>query len=383
VATKMLTAPGKVSRDVQSYLVEVSFLASEACQILSDPSAGIGAGIETLVAVRVAKCYKAEVRPHEVSIYSKFSMLLEDFSPSTGWYQTPLMSTTQLTAGIETLARFHAFFWNGGVHNRLLSDTNSRTVSDLVWPVATHWAPARQAPEMMSEIASIWLKNNYSDACTGFGDGSESHRNIGQRLEDVAVEVARECHFADTGTVAGHRGDRGHPHSTIIHGDAKAGNFFFNENLSHMQVGLIDFQWCGFGLGATDLAYYIASSAGSESLDVHGEKELVLLQRYHTVLSMNIESLQKASTVNVHEISIPTFEQLVKQYEAGLIDICRIAFSYHWGRIKASPQAFTPERQAMLGPCAYNKDTDVARWLVARCDALLTKRMQTQRPSAA
>ena len=150
---------------------------------------------------------------------------------------------------------------------------------------------------------------------------------------------------------------------------------------------MIDFQWCGFGLGATDLAYYIASSATSSAVDASGEKELGLLGAYHKVLTSTLHKLSIGTgngtdkgdgdgTQTPIAIAIPSFDELVHQYETGLLDICRIVFAYHWGRIPASPMVFTPERRSMLAPCAYNKDTEVARWLVARCDALLRKREQ-------
>ena len=96
----MRTAPSKLARDVRSYQVEVLFLASGACQTLN-----------SLGEVNLARCLKAEIYPNDEAIDSKFSMLLEDFSPDLGWYQTPMMDTLQLTAGIEALAKFHAFFW--------------------------------------------------------------------------------------------------------------------------------------------------------------------------------------------------------------------------------------------------------------------------------
>lgn len=362
--------------------MEASFLASNACQVLSG-SPG----------VCVAKCRKAEICPNDIAIDSKFSLLLEDFSPSLGWLQAPLLDADQLRAGIEALAKFHAFFWNGGVHNRLLSAGDVEELQRGVWGVASHWAPSRQPAEMMDQIAEIWAKRNYGDATVGFGDGSQSHILLGERLQRVARVVASECHFDGQGAADLH------PHRTIIHGDAKAGNLFYRNSHSgndlnrggcvqpSLSVGLIDFQWTGFGLGATDIAYYIASSAGSSTVDTAGVKEHLLLQVYHNVLTTELSRLSDSVSgngsvsgndsgngSNTANIPIPTLAELESQYESGLLDICRIAFAYHWERIPASPQVFTPERKAMLGPCAYNKDADVARWLVARCDFLLSKR---------
>lgn len=362
----MRTAPSKVRRDVQSYLVEASFLASRACRVLGE-SPGLS----------VAKCMKAEIYPNASAVDSKFSLLLEDFSPKLGWRQFPMLDEEQLLVGIKALARFHAFFWNGGVHNDLLSREDVDEIRSSVWNVASHWAPSRQAPDMMEQIAQIWENRNYGDAEVGFGDGSEGHMRLGERLQKVAKSVARKCHFESTSSDASVNRSSvpSHPHFTVIHGDAKAGNLFFRKSgeSGSLQVGLIDFQWCGLGLGATDLAYYIASSAMSSALDASGEKERSLLSAYHDVLINELKKLSPGSVKTIL-ISIPSLDELIDQYESGLLDLCRIVFAYHWERIPASPIAFTLERQSMLAPCAYNKDTNVARWLVNRCDLLLKVR---------
>lgn len=434
VAVKARTAPAKLARDVQSYLVEASFLACNACTILSDNGSGTssvgdnrnesGANASS---VWVAKCRRAEIFPSETAIDSKFSLLLEDFSPSLGWHQSSLLNSSQLLAGVCTLARFHAFFWHGGVHNRLLNATDVEKIASSVWPVASHWAPSRQPAEMIDQIADLWRQNSYADVSVGFGNGSVAHMQLGERLQRVARQVATECHFdaqhiitvnnsrcnsscnsssspsGGDSSASGSMPALQHPHRTVIHGDAKAGNLFFrkkgnrsaadddkgnasdddsNADIPHPQqwdVGLIDFQWCGFGLGATDLAYYIAASASSDAVDVSGAKELALLQSYHTVLTSELVRLSRDTQLTTAvPVPVPSLEELQSQYEAGLLDICRIAFAYHWGRIPASPQVFTPERRQMMGPCAYNKDTDIARWLVLRCDALLRKREQSE-----
>lgn len=141
-------------------------------------------------------------------------------------------------------------------------------------------------------------------------------------------------------------------------------------------MGLIDFQWCGFGLGSTDLAYFIAASAGPNTVSADGTEELLLLRTYHDVLNTELARLGNVDSVNM---VVPSLEELGNQYDAAMLDVCRIAFAYHWERLPASPAVFTSERGGLLGPCAYNKDTQVARWLVATCDRLLTKRETAQK----
>ena len=58
--------------------------------------------------------------------------------------------------------------------------------------------------------------------------------------------------------------------------------------------------------------------------------------------------------------------QLQAQYESAQLDMCRLVFAYQWSRAKFGVPA--------LNRNSYNKDARSAAWLVARCDALLSKR---------
>ena len=50
-----------------------------------------------------------------------------------------------------------------------------------------------------------------------------------------------------------------------------------------MQVGLIDFQWCGWGLSGTELSYFIAGSATQKTLSGGTASEEALI-RYEFLL---------------------------------------------------------------------------------------------------
>jgi len=276
----------KLSRDVTSYRVEVDFLKSQACRALLDNTG-----------LRIPRCLHHESRPCPDSpLDSKFAMVLEDFTPDDGWLQHAQLTTAQLTAGISALAALHGFFWNGGARNPLLASQDTATLGGAVWKVATHWAPERQDPELMGRIGDIWAR---ADHGATFGNGSPEHRAIGERLQECAEGIAAKAHPGVN-----------HEHYTLIHGDAKAGNLFFKGN---DEVAIIDFQWTGFGLGATDLAYYIASCAHADAVDVEGEKEMVLLKKYHAAL---VGAVPEGAAV-------PSFDELVEQYEVGVLDVCR------------------------------------------------------------
>jgi hypothetical protein len=162
------------------------------------------------------------------------------------------------------------------------------------------------------------------------------------------------------------------PKQTILHGDAKAANFFFRaagggaagggaagggaagsgaEGGSPVGgVGLIDFQWAGAGLVATELAYLVLAAAAPESVFARAEdyaafaqdvasptpeagplerdglndSEEHLLRHYHEHL---VGALLRARGPKVEP---PDYEALRRQYRAAFLDQCRMAVASHW-----------------------------------------------------
>ena len=89
------------------------------------------------------------------------------------------------------------------------------------------------------------------------------------RLQRVARRVGQSAHpYSDPDSARQHAAWR-----TIVHGDAKAANVFLRETAeAELQVGLIDFQWCGFGLAATEVAHHILAAVDIEALSYDGSK---------------------------------------------------------------------------------------------------------------
>ena len=92
-----------------------------------------------------------------------------------------------------------------------------------------------------------------------------------KRLQRVARRVGQSAHpYSSPDTARQHAAWR-----TIVHGDAKAANVFLretSESSNQLQVGLIDFQWCGFGLAATEVAHHILAALDIEALSYNGSR---------------------------------------------------------------------------------------------------------------
>jgi len=236
-------------------------------------------------------------------------------------------------------------------------------------------------------MAAAWERGGWA---SHFGDGSEAHVRLGARLASAAPACARASHLYLAGDAAdadvawgGADGEverdsgvpsprcAGHPHRTLLHGDLKAANLFFPAEGAAVdvqgEVGLIDFQWSGWGLGSVDLAYLVAASAKGGAMDADGAAEAELLEAYRAELCAGLASFGLDP-----DAEAPSAEALRASYELALLDFCTAVFGYHWPRIAATPDVLRA-REHMLGSNAYNKDLASARWLVARCAALLDR----------
>jgi len=96
------------------------------------------------------------------------------------------------------------------------------------------------------------------------------------------------------------RGKRQHGHQarrhrTLVHGDYKAANMFFVEDISERNAAydacaVCDFQFAGPGLGAIDVCYLLFPDARAD----YASNELALLDWYHSRLGAHMTDLGKS-----------------------------------------------------------------------------------------
>ena len=369
--SKLRTAPHKLSRDVRSYQVETAFLSGEACQ----------RGLREEAGVHVARLYGSDLRPRigsdpKEQIESKFAVLLEDFSAGGGWTQQWLLNEEAARAALEAFARMHAYFWSGSNFWERDGGGLGRDLEGAVWPNGGYMQPALQGLSQLEKVDEGWT-SRLPSFLEYLGDVPELRGvdlgKLGERLERVAGHVGNEAHpFSfDEG---GEKNPHLRKYRTLIHGDPKQANIFFRESDASAderpEVGLIDFQWTGFGLAATDVAHFIAAALGPDCVSTDGSKESSLLDHYHSCLSVELVKHGVAlSEKDVRERIFPR-RVLQEQYEVALLDICRMVFAYAWARWKPESEP----TKSSFNRNAYNKSLPSAVWLIARCSETLSAR---------
>ena len=360
---KLTSAPHKLVRDVKSYQVETAFLTSKACQSLIQDTG-----------IRINAVYGSDLRPvpddlgPKEQLESRFSILVEDFGSADGWKQHWLHDKQETKAALETFAKMHAYFWAGSNFWRKNDGKLGEELTRSVWTNGGYMQPKLQGLEQLAKIAEGWEKRypTFKDALAKIAGISEVENlnGLGSRLEKVANIVGEKAH--PFGTLE----KKYDSYRTLIHGDPKQANIFFRKtNEGDLQVGLIDFQWSGFGLAATDIAHHISAAVLPSCVSYDGEKEKELLDFYYECLKCGLVEFGVAATKE--EVETKTFPRSVlqEQYEIALLDICRMVFAYAWRRWKAEAQP-TPES---LNRNAYNKSFESALWLICRCETLLRR----------
>ena len=209
--------------------------------------------------------------------------------------------------------------------------------------MATYWDLQKQpaGQDKLLEESFNRLINEF-EIGTGMEIQAMLDKNYGLKLQEIAAEINNAVH-------------NNSEKQTIIHGDAKCPNFFFRENGDKTDVGMIDFQWTGAGLCATDVSYAIWTCPQFGVLDK--EKELVLY--YHDQL---IEALLDTFPGEDVRSWLP-LDQFLEEYQNCFLDLSRCIIGDHWKTISLST---IRERKGKMVYNAYNKDDDIAKLLLTR-----------------
>jgi len=358
---KLKTAPFKLQRDARSYQVVASFLSSKACRSITKDT---GVCIPTLYDVRSEPNYEDPIK-------SKFSFLFQDLAPADGWYQEWLLQDMEsCQAALSTFAKIHAYFWNGSDFYK--SKDAARELEDVVWNSGSYVQPTAQGADQWKRVESEWAtkRMKFQQELSS----NEYWDDLGTRLQSCAEDCGILAHpFACEEDSALYQEYR--EYRTFTHGDPKQANLLFRRESnapSKLQVGLIDFQWSGFGLAATDIAHVMTSAVHADML-VDGGEELLMkyyfgeLQKYLVEFGAYRDSEEAAS-----RFSYSTF---VNQYEIATLDLCRMVIAYTWDRFTEPVEKDDREGCARtMNKTSYNKSIPNAVWLMNKCDEVLKSR---------
>jgi len=293
---------------------------------------------------------------------------------------------------------------------------DAQSLASALWPSASYWSLEKQPANQLENLEPSWarilaaLRREGLAAAESQDDG---WLGVGAALHRHAVAADAAVH----GT--------GERKQTVIHGDAKAANFFFREAAGDAEagndgaasersvqgVGVIDFQWTGLGLCATDIAYCIAASACPSALfadhvqycafrnavaaamEKRSSSDLPVLDRddlddsEEHLLRLYYDGLVEARGSK----PVPSFESFLRQYRLAFLDYCRVSVACFWdtsgnrttGQPGDAPSIigllWQRQQQRPLVFNACNKNLELMCWMLRRMRVYLNLLESTAR----
>jgi len=270
----------------------------------------------------------------------------------------------------------------------------------VVWDTGGCWDLGKLRPNILDEIRPEW--NRILDVFQMVFAEDESYlcmeqdevQSVGKRLHTMVANVCWRTHgqHAD-GTKGDEEGGETNNDEcyTMLHGDPKAANFFYNRKrkrttqaavagnnetgVSEVGVGMIDFQWTGVGKPSTDIAYFLAASASGRVLDNdmeplddtrnretgesgYGVGELQCLRHYHTCLMQALVENNVVPTIQDGEIQLP-YTTFQRQFQESMADLFRTVVTDWWSTV--TPELLE-EREGAMAYNACNKSMHTALW---------------------
>ena len=107
-------------------------------------------------------------------------------------------------------------------------------------------------------------------------------------------------------------------------------------------MGLIDFQWAGFGLAGTEVASHIVAALDMDCLSYDGSAERDMLDFYYGELLRALVEYGAAGGPEEAAALLPR-EALQEQYETAVLDMCRVVFAYQVRRRSSQHRAWAGE----------------------------------------
>ena len=301
--------------------------------------------------LRVPRILAAELgSPEPADGGAELALLLED-AEATGPGGAELRQAPAAPGGLAPGPARAAVCWAADLHSYF---TGAQASGAAVWPEGgywsltkrlrledadwsgtlpgldlTPWAAAQEWKKLQERLGSPLLGSlGLSDpgllgeSPLRGGDAAPGWLPLGEALGRSAAALRRRV---VQGAVPQH------PRRTLLHGDFKAANIFTGEyretgvgaEEGALEATAVDYQWSGWGLGAADLAYFLATSLSEEAL---GERES-LIELYHERL---VWRLQEAGAPRE---SLPSLGELEAQVDVCLADYARYLVVDMWAGV--------------------------------------------------
>lgn len=281
-------------RKADSYLVEANFYENVA-PVLRQLSQDADANS---CQAHVPVCYHIERLPHQHVILCLSFINEERASHKVSRSLHPTVQSHDHEV-LGWLAAFHASHWDIANKDTIIRDLG------------------------LQEQGSYWYLDTRPDE-----HDQMSHKGWEGRLK-LAARAIDDRLKRDSYQCLIH-GDPKDANVLVGYEDSDVGDLSSNDpSVSPPRTYLVDFQYCGKGNPAKDLAYYLCTSSSVEAGNAYDEEPL--LEYYLQTLQGCLTVISKSSKSS-HGVRVPSLEELQDSLDLAYCDFCRFMCGWgHWG----------------------------------------------------
>jgi hypothetical protein len=262
-----------------------------------------------------------------------------------GWEEVRQFDKAHAQAALQWLAAFHAYFFTHAAERDRVVAAGAFGAS-----VGGGWWRAAQRPTVDYSQAGVVFREHMAAMSEYAALGLRGDTDAA--LVDALGESARARHAA---AAARRACDSDSTVSTLVHGDFKASNCFFDKN--SLMPAAFDFQWISEASdGATDVAYLICGAVVYEALANGGADQLIAeyTQALRARLLEGGWSAGKAAGV-ANQVAERVEEEILCFWTTSLVYLLR-----------GMNKELARENKHKYGWLTIEEDTRVCAWLAAR-----------------
>lgn len=198
----------------------------------------------------IPKCIYTSSPPEHYLDSHNFITISEKINP-TDYHESSKFNKSQALSALSWLSAFHKTYW------KICSESHLQLFPQGCW-----WRKVLRPTVNYKSIPDVFKHLCKTLPSFSRVNTSENLALIESITENI--DVIHDLCYNDR-------------HKTLVHGDFKTSNIFFKSN---GEVMVIDFQWCGIGNCASDVAYLIAGGIQFEDIE-----EALFLDHYYNELT--------------------------------------------------------------------------------------------------
>ncbi|TMW55701.1 hypothetical protein Poli38472_010583 [Pythium oligandrum] len=294
-------------RDLQSYRAEANFYGHVHEHLASQ------VGLIPPIAV----FYRRDAHGNETG--DSFIVFLEDvlYKPEPSQVLEPAdrLGRKDTEMALTYLAKLHA--------SAIKSKELRSRVETHLWHSGAWWSFEKRGQVELDNAPVVWahVLSSFQSELEAQGTViTDDLSRLDQRMMQHAAYISAQIFGGPSEDFAAFK--------TLVHGDFKTANMFFNAE--SRQVTAFDWQWAGVGLGVLDVANLMNTSVDIESLTPEAEEDLLRFYYNHFLQELRSANVEAAGQASEPEMPGYSFAAFQRHYMLASLEYARVLLANFW-----------------------------------------------------